>query len=822
MSPPVGGRACARARKSLRPCPEAYLSGQPEYERKSSITKPNKTNYKDMKKVALLAAVSMSTLLATASPKGETPENTPRDMDKFITELMSKMTVEEKIGQLNLPVTGEITTGQAKSSDVAKLIEKGLVGGLFNLKGVDRIRDVQKLAVENSRLGIPLLFGMDVIHGYETVFPIPLGLSCSWDMEAVEQSARIAATEASADGICWTFSPMVDISRDPRWGRVSEGNGEDAFLGAAIAQAMVRGYQGADKATQLQANNQIMACVKHFALYGAAEAGRDYNTVDMSHNRMYNEYFRPYQAAVEAGAGSVMASFNEVDGVPATANRWLMTDVLRTQWGFDGFVVTDYTGIAEMVPHGIGDLQTVSARALEAGVDMDMVSDGFAGTLKKSLDEGKISMEYVDQACRRILEAKYKLGLFDDPYKYCDLKRPAKEVFNKEHRAVARKIASECFVLLKNEPAAVGQAPVLPLQKQGTVAVIGPLGNTRSNMPGTWSVAARLDDYRSLYEGLKEVTKGKVNVLYAKGSNLVSDADYEERATMFGRSLNRDNRTDQELLDEALATAAKADVIVAALGESSEMSGECSSRSELGIPDVQRRLLEALLKTGKPVVLTLFTGRPLTLTWEQENVPAILNVWFGGSEASYAIADVLFGDVNPSGKLTMTFPKNVGQIPLFYSHKNTGRPLAKGHWFEKFRSNYLDIDNEPLYPFGYGLSYTTFEYSDVKLDKTSMNINGEITATVTLTNTGRYDGAEVVQLYLRDLVGSITRPVQELKGFQKVFLKAGESKEISFKITSDLLKFYDYDLDYVCEPGDFDVMIGGSSRDVKTARFTLQ
>ena len=822
MSPPVGGRACARARKSLRPCPEAYLSGQPEYERKSSITKPNKTNYKDMKKVALLAAVSMSTLLATASPKGETPENTPRDMDKFITELMSKMTVEEKIGQLNLPVTGEITTGQAKSSDVAKLIEKGLVGGLFNLKGVDRIRDVQKLAVENSRLGIPLLFGMDVIHGYETVFPIPLGLSCSWDMEAVEQSARIAATEASADGICWTFSPMVDISRDPRWGRVSEGNGEDAFLGAAIAQAMVRGYQGADKATQLQANNQIMACVKHFALYGAAEAGRDYNTVDMSHNRMYNEYFRPYQAAVEAGAGSVMASFNEVDGVPATANRWLMTDVLRTQWGFDGFVVTDYTGIAEMVPHGIGDLQTVSARALEAGVDMDMVSDGFAGTLKKSLDEGKISMEYVDQACRRILEAKYKLGLFDDPYKYCDLKRPAKEVFNKEHRAVARKIASECFVLLKNEPAAVGQAPVLPLQKQGTVAVIGPLGNTRSNMPGTWSVAARLDDYRSLYEGLKEVTKGKVNVLYAKGSNLVSDADYEERATMFGRSLNRDNRTDQELLDEALATAAKADVIVAALGESSEMSGECSSRSELGIPNVQRRLLEALLKTGKPVVLTLFTGRPLTLTWEQENVPAILNVWFGGSEASYAIADVLFGDVNPSGKLTMTFPKNVGQIPLFYSHKNTGRPLAKGHWFEKFRSNYLDIDNEPLYPFGYGLSYTTFEYSDVKLDKTSMNINGEITATVTLTNTGRYDGAEVVQLYLRDLVGSITRPVQELKGFQKVFLKAGESKEISFKITSDLLKFYDYDLDYVCEPGDFDVMIGGSSRDVKTARFTLQ
>ena len=775
-----------------------------------------------MKRLSFLAAVSLSAVMATATPKGEKPASAPRDMDTFITELMSKMTVEEKIGQLNLPVTGEIVTGQAKSSDVAKLIEQGLVGGLFNLKGVDRIRDVQKLAVENSRLGIPLLFGMDVIHGYETVFPIPLGLSCSWDMEAVEQSARIAATEASADGICWTFSPMVDVCRDPRWGRASEGNGEDPFLGGAIAQAMVRGYQGADKSTQLQGNDQIMACVKHFALYGAPDAGRDYNTVDMSRNRMFNEYLYPYQAAAEAGAGSFMASFNEVDGVPATANKWLMTDVLRTQWGFDGFVVTDYTGIAEMVPHGIGDLQTVSARALEAGVDMDMVSDGFVGTLKKSLDEGKLSMEYIDRACRRILEAKYKLGLFDDPYKYCDLKRPAKDVFNKEHRAAARKIAAECFVLLKNEPAAAGQAPVLPLKKTGTVAVIGPLGNSRSNMPGTWSVAARLNDYPSLYEGLKEMTKGQVEVFYAKGSNLMSDAAYEERATTFGRSLNRDNRTNKELLDEALAVAAKADVIVAALGEASEMSGESSSRSEIGIPDTQHTLLEALLKTGKPVVLTLFTGRPLTLCWEQEHVPAILNVWFGGSEAAYAIGDVLFGDVNPSGKLTMSFPKNMGQVPIYYNHKNTGRPLAEGHWFEKFRSNYLDVDNEPLYPFGYGLSYTTFQYGDVTLDKTSMNINGEITASVTLTNTGKYDGAEVVQLYLRDLVGSITRPVKELKGFQKVFLKAGESKTVSFKINADLLKFYNYDIDYVCEPGDFDVMIGGDSRNVKSARFTLE
>lgn len=765
------------------------------------------------------SALLIAALMGIASLQAQ---KSPQDMDRFIDALMKKMTVEEKIGQLNLPVTGEITTGQAKSSDVAKQIEQGQVGGLFNLKGVSKIRDVQKLAVENSRLGIPLLFGMDVIHGYETIFPIPLGLSCTWDMEAIEKSARIAAVEASADGISWTFSPMVDISRDPRWGRVSEGNGEDPFLGGAIARAMVLGYQGVSLTDQLKRNDEIMACVKHFALYGAGEAGRDYNTVDMSRNRMFNEFMYPYQAAIDAGVGSVMASFNEVDGVPATANKWLMTDVLRKQWGFEGFVVTDYTGISEMIDHGIGDLQAVSARALNAGVDMDMVSEGFVGTLKKSLQEGKITMKTLDTACRRILEAKYKLGLFADPYKYCDLNRPARDIFTKEHRDAARKIAGESFVLLKNQPVNAGQAPVLPLAKKGTVAVIGPLGNTRSNMPGTWSVAARLDDYPSLYEGLKEMTAGKVNITYAKGSNLISDAAYEERATMFGRSLNRDNRTDRELLDEALKAAAQADVIVAALGESSEMSGESSSRTELDIPDVQRTLLEALLKTGKPVVLTLFTGRPLTLTWEQEHVPAILNVWFGGSEAAYAIGDVLFGDVNPSGKLTMTFPKNVGQIPLFYNHKNTGRPLKDGNWFEKFRTNYLDVDNDPLYPFGYGLSYTTFQYSDIALSAPAMGQGGSITAAVTVTNTGERDGAEVVQLYLRDLVGSITRPVMELKGFEKIFLHAGESQTVSFQITPDLLRFYDYNLNHVAEPGDFDVMIGGGSQTVKTARLMLK
>ncbi|OCR27578.1 beta-D-glucoside glucohydrolase [Bacteroides fragilis] len=738
-------------------------------------------------------------------------QKAPRDMDRFIDQLMKKMTLEEKIGQLNLPVTGEITTGQAKSSDVAKRIRNGEVGGLFNLKGVERIREVQRQAVEESRLGIPLLFGMDVIHGYETIFPIPLGLSCTWDMKAIEESARIAAVEASADGISWTFSPMVDVSRDPRWGRVSEGNGEDPFLGAAIARAMIRGYQGKD----MSRNDEIMACVKHFALYGASEAGRDYNTVDMSRQRMFNEYMLPYQAAVEAGVGSVMASFNEVDGVPATGSKWLMTDVLRKQWGFDGFVVTDYTGINEMIDHGMGDQQTVAALALNAGVDMDMVSDAFSGTLKKSVEEGKVSAAAIDAACRRILEAKYKLGLFDDPYKYCDVNRPKKQIFTKEHRAIARKTASESFVLLKNEG-------VLPLSKKGTIAVVGPLANTRSNMPGTWSVAAVLDNAPSLVEGLREVVGDRAKVVTAKGSNLIGDADYEKRATMFGRELHRDNRTDRELLDEALKVAAGADVIVAALGESSEMSGESSSRTNLEMPDVQRALLQELLKTGKPVVLVLFTGRPLVLTWEKEHVPAILNVWFGGSEAAYAISDVLFGDVNPSGKLTATFPQNVGQIPLFYNHKNTGRPLQEGRWFEKFRSNYLDVSNEPLYPFGYGLSYTTFAYSDIHLSSTEMSADGELTATVTVTNTGSRDGAEVVQLYIRDLVGSVTRPVKELKGFEKIFLKAGESRKVSFSITPELLKFYNYDLQFVCEPGDFDVMIGGNSRDVKKARFLLK
>ncbi|WP_369765178.1 beta-glucosidase BglX [Flavobacterium sp. WC2429] len=733
--------------------------------------------------------------------KGNKKAETIKPKAEFVAELMAKMTLDEKIGQLNLPTSGDITTGAANSSNVAKNIEEGKVGGLFNIKSVQKIKEVQKIAVEKSRLKIPLLFGMDVIHGYETTFPIPLGLSCTWDMKLIERSAQIAAQEASADGINWTFSPMVDISRDPRWGRVSEGSGEDPFLGSAIAKAMVQGYQG----NNLANNNTILSCVKHFALYGAPEAGRDYNTVDMSRIKMYNDYFPPYKAAIDAGVGSVMASFNEIDGIPATGNKWLMTDVLRKQWGFKGFVVTDFTGIPEMIQHGMGDLQTVSALALNAGIEMDMVGEGFLTTLKKSLDEKKVSLAQIDNAVKLILDAKYDLGLFQDPYKYCDVNRAKTEIFTKDHRAEARNTAAQSLVLLKN------QNQLLPLKKTGTIAVIGPLADAKENMAGTWSVATNMEKSISLVAGIKEVT-GNANVLYAKGSNLDYDATFEENATMFGKTLHRDNRTSAELLAEALKIASQSDVIVAALGESAEMSGESSSRTKLEIPQAQKDLLQELLKTGKPVVLVLFTGRPLVLVQENETVPAILNTWFAGSEAGSAIADVLFGDVNPSGKLSATFPRSVGQVPIYYNQKNTGRPLGnKEGKFEKFRSNYIDERNEPLYPFGFGLSYTTFKYSNLKISSEKMNVNDTVKVSVDVTNDGNYDGKEVVQLYIRDLVGSVTRPIKELKGFQKIFLKKGETQTVTFEISEETLKFYNSELQFAAEPGAFEAFVGTNS-----------
>jgi beta-glucosidase len=552
-----------------------------------------------------------------------------------------------------------------------------------------------------------------------------------------------------------------------------------------------------------------MACVKHYALYGAAEGGRDYNTTDMSRVRMYNEYFPPYKAAVDAGVGSVMVSFNEIDGIPASGNKWLVDDVLRKQWKFNGFVVSDYTGITEMIAHGYGDTATVNVKALQAGVDMDMVGDGFLNTLKKSLQEGRVTQAQIDKACVRILEAKYKLGLFDDPYRYCNEQRAATEVFTASNRAEAREIAAQSFVLLKNN------SNLLPLSANKKIAVVGPLANAKENMTGTWSVAADNAQSITLLKGLTDAV-GTTNVLYAKGSNLDDDIELEKRATMFGKEIPRDNSTAEELIQEALIASAGADIIVAALGEGAEMSGESASRTNLDIPEAQKRLLKALLATGKPVVLVLFTGRPLTINWEAENVPAILNVWFAGSEAGDAIADVLLGKVNPSGKLSISFPQNVGQVPLYYNHKNTGRPL--GTWFEKFRSNYIDVNNEPLYPFGYGLSYSKFEYSDLKLSDTILKGNKKLMVSVNVKNLSKVAGKEVVQLYIRDLVGSITRPVKELKGFDKVEIAAGETKKIVFEITPELLKFYNSYLKYDWESGEFMVMVGPNSNALQSKK----
>lgn len=757
----------------------------------------------------IITTVAFSALTLCATAAGGPNE---AKMKTFIDNLMNKMTLREKIGQLNQPaVPGDIVTGQAQNSDVAGKIRRGEVGSVLNVRGAEKIKELQKVAVKESRLKIPLLFGLDVIHGYETVFPIPLSLSCSWDTAAIQRTARIAAQEASADGINWTFSPMVDISRDPRWGRMAEGSGEDPFLGSQIAKAMVKGYQGND----LSLNNTILACVKHFALYGAADAGRDYNTVDMSRWRMFNYYFPPYKAAIDAGAMTVMTSFNVVDGVPATGNKWLMTDVLRNMWGFKGFVVTDYTAIAEMTAHGLGDLKTVSALALNAGVDMDMVADGFLGTLEQSVKEGKVSEEAINAACRRILEVKYKLGLFDDPYRYCDPKRVKKEVYTAANLSEARRIAAETFVLLKND------GNLLPLKRTGKIALVGPLANTGANMVGTWSVAARLGETKPLLQAMKDAVGDKAQILYAKGSNLFYDAKVEANSTMFGREM-RDTRSSKEMLDEALNVANQADIIVAAVGEASEMSGECASRTDLEMPDAQRALLSALKATGKPVVLVNFSGRATVMSWENDNFPCILNVGFGGSEAANAICDVLFGDKNPSGKLSYTMPKRVGQVPLFYNHLNTGRPLGKGQWFAKFRSNYLDVDNDPLFPFGYGLSYTTYSYGKPRLSSDKLQANGKLTVSVDVTNTGSRDGDEIVQLYVRDLVGSVSRPVQELKGFERVAIKKGETKTVSFTLTPDDLKFYNQELEYKYEPGEFDVMVGPNCRDVQTLRFTLE
>ena len=765
-----------------------------------------------MRKLMLSLSVVLTTAFvpAVAAGKAKAKAKPIAPMNEYVTDLMSRMTLQEKIGQLNLMVAGDITTGGAMDTQVGGDIANGNMGGVFNIKGFDKIKALQEIAVTKSRLGIPLLVGMDVIHGYETMFPIPLALSCSWNLDAIKQSAAVAAKEASADGINWTYSPMVDVALDARWGRVSEGSGEDPYLGARIAEAMVQGYQG----TNYSNKDNIMACLKHFALYGAVESGLEYNTTDMSRLRMYNQYFAPYEAAVKAGVGSVMSSFNLVDYVPATANRWLLTDVLRNDWKFDGFVVTDYGSIAEIIQHGTAaNLKEASAQALNAGTDMDMCSNGFVATLAQSVAEGKVSEATINEACRRVLEAKYKLGLFANPYKYCDAKRHKTEVFTNESRQTARDIAAQTFVLLKNDH------QLLPLKKEGSVALIGPLADTRNNMAGTWSVAQTPDRYATLRESMAKALEGKAKLLYAQGCNVWYDEQLQKNGEL-GKTIARGD--DAALKAEALNIAQQADVIVCAMGETADMSGECATRTSLEMPDAQHALLEELVKLGKPVVLLNFAGRPTVLSWETKHVPAIMNVWFGGSEAADAICDVLFGDKVPVGRLTMSMPKTTGQAPLYYNHLNTGRPVADNASFAKFASNALDVSNGALYPFGYGLSYTTFSYSDVTLSANEMAKNGSVTATVTVTNTGKRDADDVVQLYVHDLVASIARPVKELKGFERIHLAAGESKTVTFTIGADQLSFYNADLKKVVEPGDFDIMVGSNSRDVKKARLTVK
>ncbi|AMJ67969.1 beta-glucosidase [Hymenobacter sp. PAMC 26628] len=754
---------------------------------------------------ALPAAAQQAAAPKTALPAADAK------MTAFVDNLLGKMTPEEKIGQLNLVSVGFDVTGPVVSKDVDANIRKGRVGAVLNTYTPVAARKLQALAIKESRLHIPLILGYDVIHGHRTIFPVPLGLAASWDLPAMEKTARIAADEASADGVNWVYSPMVDIARDPRWGRIMEGSGEDPYLGSQIARAMVRGYQGPDN--DMTRPDRVMACLKHFALYGAAEAGRDYNTTDMSLQRMYNEYLPPYKAAVEAGVGSVMSSFNDVNGIPATANKFLMTDLLRTQWGFNGFVATDYTAINELEAHGLGDDKKVSELALKAGIDQDMVGEIFLNNLAKNLADGTVTQADIDLACRRVLEAKYRLGLFTDPYHGVSEKRAKATLMKKQYLADARDVARRSFVLLKNDK------QTLPLKKTGTIALVGPLANRQRDMIGSWSGAGDWKQAVSVEQGLRAAAPG-VKIIMAQGANVADDQQMIDRLNAHGGELNIDPRAPEALIAEAVAAAQSADVVVAVVGESQGMTGEAASRADIGLPGRQLDLLKALKATGKPLVVVLLNGRPLTLPWEDQHADAILETWFAGTQGGHAVADVLFGAYNPAGKLTATFPRAVGQIPIYYNHKSTGRPYA-GVKLDKYKSRYLDLPNDPLYPFGYGLSYTTFTVSKPTLSAASIGMAGALDVAVTVQNTGQADGEEVVQLYLRDVVGTSSRPVQELKNFQKVLLKKGESRQLTFHLTVEDLKFYNNDLKFVAEPGEFQVMVGSNSRDVQMASFML-
>ena len=743
-----------------------------------------------MKKTANAATCVIAALflaLTACSPQRTAAD---RERDAFLDNLMGRMTLEEKIGQLNLLVAGLDVTGAQRNAAVEEKVRKGMVGGVFNTFTPTPVRKLQTTAIRESRLGIPLLFGYDVIYGHKTIFPIPLALSCTWNPDLIEKSCRISGAEASADGLNWVYSPMVDIARDPRWGRIMESSGEDPYLGSVIARAKVRGYQGND----LRDPSAVMACVKHFALYGAAEAGRDYNTVDMSRRRMYETYLPPYRAAVEAGVGSVMTSFNEVDGIPATGNRWLLTDLLRNEWGFGGMVVTDYTAIKEMTAHGMGDLSKDAELAMNAGVDMDMVDEAYPEYLPRLVASGKIPKSSIDRACRRILEAKYRLGLFSDPYRGCTEERAKSEILTPENRKTARESAVQSLVLLKNSN------QILPLKKSGTIALVGPLADDRKTPLGSWHAAGDWRNVVSVLEGMTTMGGSGVKILHAAGTTLPESP-----------LVPSDSGHVQAMISEAVAAAKKADTVVAVLGESAAQSGEAKSRSDIGLPQEQKELLKALVATGKPVVLVLMNGRPLTLEWEDTHCGAILEAWLPGIEAGNAIADILFGDRNPSGKLTVTFPRNVGQIPIYYAHKNTGRPFNAENPSLRFVSRYLDVPNDPLYAFGHGLSYTSFSCSDVNLSKASLSDNENLQASVRVTNTGTRPGEETLQLYISQPAASVARNVMDLRGFQKVLLQPGEIKEVTFAVTTEDLKFWNADLKHDWEPGEFLIRIGGSS-----------
>ncbi|WP_312799723.1 beta-glucosidase BglX [Pseudomonas sp.] len=764
-----------------------------------------------MKKLYVLGTLA-ACFCAAALAETDRAAPSVREHDKsvFIDKLMKQMTLEEKIGQLNLVSVGPDYTKDAIMAD----IRAGKVGAMFNTVTRPDIRQMQVQAVEHSRLKIPLLYAYDVVHGHRTIFPINLGMASSWDLDAIALSGRISAEEASADGLNLTFSPTVDVTRDPRWGRVSETFGEDSYLTSRIAGTLIKAYQGDD----LASTHSIMASFKHFALYGATEGGRDYNTVDMSPQRMFQDYLAPYKAAVEAGSGSVMVSLNAINGIPSTANRWLLKDLLRDQWGFKGLIISDHGAINELIRHGVAEDGREAAKlAIKAGVDLNMHDDLYGTQLPALLKSGEVSQQEIDDACRYVLSAKYDLGLFKDPYAF--LGKPNDPPFDTNaesrlHREAAREVGRKSQVLLKNK------GNLLPLEKNGTIAVIGPLAKSQRDVMGNWSAAGMTQQAVSLYQGLANAVGDKATLVYAKGANITDDASILAYLNSYDPAVEVDHRSTEDMIEEAVEVASKADVIIAAVGESQGMAHEASSRAHIDIPNNQRRLIRALKDTGKPLVLVLMNGRPLDLSWESQQADALLETWFSGTEGGNAIADVLFGDYNPSGKLPMTFPRSVGQIPIYYNHLNTGRPFNPKDP-GKYTSRYFDEANGPLYPFGYGLSYTTFDLSDITLSSGTLHRNGRLKASVTLKNTGQRAGETVVQLYLRDVTASISRPIKELKNFRKVMLQPGEEKIIDFDISEEDLKFYNADLKYTAEPGAFKVYIGLDSEEVKEQQCRL-